>query len=224
MMTIIPFTKRNGIKSVGAAMLAIFALCGFYILETETVIMVLGIEDAVNYAYPLIASIRRLDVDIFQILKRIDLVFITAWLTAAYFSVSFVLFATAEYARKIISKPNNKIVVFVIAVLAFVVSLLPEKDTDVYSYLTYTSIIFASMTIIVIPIILLIASRIKNMKKITQISLKIIAMLLATVTFTGCWDSLDIEKRDIVTALIVDKKEDHYYFYTEIAELFLRQY
>lgn len=165
MMTIIPFTKRNGFKSVGAAMLAIFAICGFYILEIESAYMVLGVEDTVNYAYPPIASVRRLDIDIFQFLKRIDLVFITSWITTVYFSISMILFATAEYARKIISKPNNKIVLYVIAILAFIVSLLPEKDTDVYNYLTLTSIIFASMTIIVIPIILLIASGMKKHEK-----------------------------------------------------------
>lgn len=37
--------------------------------------------------------------------------------------------------------------------------------------------------------------------------------------FTGCWDSKDIEKRNIITALIVDKKYNEYFFYTEMAKV-----
>ena len=43
-----------------------------------------------------------------------------------------------------------------------------------------------------------------------------ITVLLITLTATGCWDALDINDRDIVTAVVVDKTDYGYAFYGEI--------
>ncbi len=56
------------------------------------------------------------------------------------------------------------------------------------------------------------------MKKNCRNSFKLVACVLAVIIFTGCWDSLDVEKREIDTALIVDKKDGYYYFYWERAD------
>ena len=57
------------------------------------------------------------------------------------------------------------------------------------------------------------------MKKICRISLKMFTMVCVLVLLTGCWDALEIEKRNVLTTLIVDKKDGNYYYYTEIANL-----
>lgn len=56
------------------------------------------------------------------------------------------------------------------------------------------------------------------MQKKCRISFNIVACVLVVITLTGCWDSLDVEKREIDTAVIVDKKDGCYYFYVERAE------
>lgn len=53
------------------------------------------------------------------------------------------------------------------------------------------------------------------MKRNLRIS-KIVIMILCLLLLTGCWDSTDIEKKDIVTGLIVDIKNEKYYYYSEI--------
>ncbi|NLJ31407.1 MAG: Ger(x)C family spore germination protein [Clostridiales bacterium] len=57
------------------------------------------------------------------------------------------------------------------------------------------------------------------MKKTFRNSLSILLAACILLTLPGCWDSLDIETRDIMTALIVDKKGGECYFYTEVANL-----
>lgn len=52
------------------------------------------------------------------------------------------------------------------------------------------------------------------MKKGSQ-TIKIIIMILCLFLVTGCWDSKDIEKKEILTTLIIDKKNDKYYYYME---------
>lgn len=56
------------------------------------------------------------------------------------------------------------------------------------------------------------------MKKTLRVR-KIIIIPLCVIFLTGCWDSRDVEKKDILTALIVDYKDNEYYYYTEIANI-----
>lgn len=46
-----------------------------------------------------------------------------------------------------------------------------------------------------------------------------ILMVFVILTFTGCWDSVSIEKKDITTAVLVDKTDNGYAFYIEIASI-----
>lgn len=44
-------------------------------------------------------------------------------------------------------------------------------------------------------------------------------VLLAAVLLSGCWDAMDINKKDIATAVLVDKEDEDYVIYVEIANL-----
>ena len=44
-----------------------------------------------------------------------------------------------------------------------------------------------------------------------------ICLILTLLLATGCWDSTDVEDRDICTAIVVDKHEDQFAFYVEVA-------
>jgi len=46
-----------------------------------------------------------------------------------------------------------------------------------------------------------------------------IVLFLVMLLSTGCWDSADIEHKDITTAVLIDKTETGYAFYAEIASL-----
>jgi spore germination protein KC len=50
-------------------------------------------------------------------------------------------------------------------------------------------------------------------------AVKTIALLAAALCLTGCFDALDIEDRDICTAVVVDKEEDGYSFTVEVAAI-----
>jgi spore germination protein KC len=49
--------------------------------------------------------------------------------------------------------------------------------------------------------------------------LSVILLLCMVLSASGCWDSEPIEKKDITTAVLVDKTETGYAFYVEIASL-----
>ncbi len=62
-ITIVPFTKRNGAKAIWTAVLSIVAVCFFFILIVMSCYAILGLDDIVNYDYPLIIAITRNVVD-----------------------------------------------------------------------------------------------------------------------------------------------------------------
>lgn len=164
-MTAIPFNKHNGKKAIGAAMLSILMLGLFYIMISETCYMILGIEDVSNYNYPLITAIRRLDIPILQFMKRIDLLFIIVWLFSVFASAVILLYGVAEYARKIISKPNNNKVLIVVCIIAFIVGLIPRSDIDASQVVVYYCYYFSGLMIFIIPLVLLITAKVKRYEK-----------------------------------------------------------
>lgn len=165
LMTIIPFTKRNGKKLIGTTMLSILVLGLLYIMTTETCFMILGPENTSSYVYPLFNAMRSIDIKELQFLKRVDIVVIVMWLAASFSGISISLFATAEYARKLISKPNNNFVLIVICVLVFITGILPQSDNATSKLVLNTSYYLAGITIIVIPLTLLITAKVKKHAK-----------------------------------------------------------
>jgi hypothetical protein len=71
----------------------------------------------------------------------------------------------SRYARKLISKPNNNIVLIVICILAFIASILPQSDNAASQLALNTSRYFSVITIIVIPLTLLITAKVKKHAK-----------------------------------------------------------
>lgn len=156
-ITIIPLSRRNGSKSKLTAIASILVVCIFFITLLEVCYSVLGVDDIVNYDYPLLTAIRRLDIAALQFAKRLDLFFIMAWLTSIFCSTSLIVFASAEYAKKLIPKLNGFMPMLVIGAAAYVAGLLIPNAEDVLQsfnlFITYIGLIPA----FVIPLVLWIA-------------------------------------------------------------------
>lgn len=144
-ITIIPFSASNGAKAIWTSILSIFVLCFFYILIVESCYVVLGVDDIVNYDYPLITAIRRLDINVLQFAKRLDLFFIIIWLSSIFCSLSMLIFTAAEYTRRFVRKINLNILLVCICALACFMGLLVPNSEEVGSsflwFATYVGLI-----------------------------------------------------------------------------------
>lgn len=49
--------------------------------------------------------------------------------------------------------------------------------------------------------------------------LSILIVIIISLSLTGCWDSMEINEKDLTTTLIIDKVMDNYHFIVEIASL-----
>ena len=50
-----------------------------------------------------------------------------------------------------------------------------------------------------------------------------IMVFCLSLTITGCWDSVDINQKTLVTTVIIDYKNGEYYFYLEVPNLLINQ-
>ena len=164
-ITIIPFSDSNGKRAFGTAIFSIIALYFILILIVESCYSILGVDDVVNYDYPLFVAIRRLDITILQFAKRLDLFFIMAWLTSVFCSVSMFSFTAAEYTKKLFSKDKANLILIIIGILAFCSGmLLPNAEEESKLFVQFT-IWFGLIPAFIIPFILFIIHLCKSGKR-----------------------------------------------------------
>ncbi len=156
-ITIIPLSERNGSKAKFSAVAAIFIVCIFFIVLLEACYSILGIDDIVNYDYPLLIAIRRLDIAALQFAKRLDLFFIMAWLTSIFCSTSLAIFASMEYAKKVVPKLNGFMPMLVMSAAAYVAGLLFPNAEDMLRTFDVFTLYIGLFPIFVIPFVLWVA-------------------------------------------------------------------
>lgn len=148
-ITMMPFTKANGKKALWTAVLGMWALCFFIILIVEACCAVLGIDDIVNYNYPLIVTIRRLDIINLEFAKRLDLFFILIWLLSIFCAISMLIYVAKEYARRLIKKANNPMQSVIVCGVACIAGLSVQNSAKVSNFFiifaTYGGLIIASL-------------------------------------------------------------------------------
>lgn len=146
-ITMMPLTKANGKKALRTAVLSIWVLCFFMILIIEACCAVLGIDDIVNYNYPLIVTIRRLDIINLEFAKRLDLFFILIWLLSIFCAITMLIFVAKEYTRRLIKKAGNPIPSAIICGVACIAGLSVQNSTKVsdffIAFATYGGLIAA---------------------------------------------------------------------------------
>lgn len=115
----------------------------------------LGIEYARHSVFPFLIYTRLIDIS--EILERIDAIFVITWLVIITSRISGFLYIATRAFRDIFNKKeDDKIILFIVSIIAFVVSVLITNNRPVVGilknfdrYLVYLFIIF----ILIIPII-----------------------------------------------------------------------
>ncbi|ACL18729.1 spore germination protein [Desulfitobacterium hafniense DCB-2] len=161
-ITVIPLSRRNGSQALLTAGIAVLVACTFFIVQLEGCYSILSIDDIVNYDYPVLTAIRRLDIAALQFAKRLDLFFIMGWLTSIFCTTSLIMFASAAYAKKLIPKLTGITPMFAIGGAAYATGLLIPNAEDVLlvfnRFTTYTGLLPA----FVIPFVLWVAHLLRS--------------------------------------------------------------
>jgi spore germination protein len=120
-LTIIPFSPKNGKKAIRTAFLTLLFIGLFYVLIVETSIMMLGIHDIQNYNYALIEAIKLVNN---PVLERFDILYLTVGFAGLIAGICALFLALTEYVCKLLSGLSRKAVVIMLTALVIVSGII----------------------------------------------------------------------------------------------------
>lgn len=161
----VPMYKINGRKSLLSAIGAVLTSTAIYILIVESTYSILGLDDIVNYKDALVVAIRMIDVEFFQFLKRLDVLFIMGWLITIFSTMNILIYSTNEFVYKIIPNINKFKIISTMCVIMIIGSLIP-KNFDISAqistfFFNYIGIVLG----VFLPLILLFIAKVKKYDK-----------------------------------------------------------
>lgn len=121
-LTIIPFSKENGKKGVFYSVMVVFFVALFYILISETFLMILGVNDILNYNYSLIEALRETRLPSTILLERVDILFLTVGIFAFISGLSILFFSAVETTSKLFSGVSKNKIFIIIGLITYSIS------------------------------------------------------------------------------------------------------
>lgn len=161
MLTIMPFSTKNK-KALRYGVGAIITTGAIYILTVYGTYQVLGVEDTGNYNNALLTAIRRVEIDMFQFLKRLDIVAFAIWNFSIFSTVTVGVYTLSEYTSKLFPKSKGKVVLIVLGILIYISALIPNNDYTAEMIFEYLTGYIGLVPTLVIPLILFIVAKVKK--------------------------------------------------------------
>lgn len=123
-----------------------------------------GVQNIIYYDDALLATIRRINIEPLEFLSRLDGLFIFAWIITIFTTVLIYTHATVFLLSKWFKKVSYNKLAFVVAASGFFISMLPRTMEDVKEIIRYIGY-YSILTVIVIPLILIIITKVKKYDK-----------------------------------------------------------
>lgn len=166
LISIIPFNRKINNKKIFMYTFFMIVFIGIlYILEVEAYLSIMG-DSSIFYKDALLTAIRRIEIRSLQFLRRLDGIFIIVWLMAVFTTVTIWAYGTVFFVRKYCKKIHINILAFIVIVISFIMSRIPqtvEQAEKIYQYTGYLGFVAAG----IIPLILFVITKIKKYKQKT---------------------------------------------------------
>lgn len=157
----IPFSTKFRNEKAFIHTISIIGFIGFlYIFVVESCISVMGVDGIVYYKDSLLSTIRRIDIPWLQFLSRLDGLFLIAWIAAVYCTIVTFAYGTTLFLSKLFKNIHFNLHASIVIFSSFIMSQIPKTVDITNKILTYSSYL-EIITIAVIPITLLIVTKIK---------------------------------------------------------------
>lgn len=164
-LIIIPFNRKENNKKIFKYTTLMVSFIGLlYILVVEACVSVMGVDGIIHYKDALYATIRRVDIQSLQFLRRLDSIFLIAWIMSIFTTITLAAYGCIFILSKLLNKIKFNILAFFVIILSFLVSMVPKTTDEIQKVLDYTGYgVF--LTGALIPVILLIITKVKKYDK-----------------------------------------------------------
>ncbi|QXM07085.1 GerAB/ArcD/ProY family transporter [Crassaminicella indica] len=166
-LTVIPFNKKNS-KNVLKYTVFIVAFVGIiYILVAESCISVMSVDGIIHYNDAVLATIRRIDIQSLQFIRRLDGIFLIIWIMAIFCTMIIWAYGGIFLLSKFFKKVHFNYLALVVVIMAYIVSLIPTTFEQVQKILNYVSY-YGLVCMVLIPAILFFITKVKKYDKKVQ--------------------------------------------------------
>lgn len=162
-LMVVPFTRKNGKKSVRAVFLTLLVIGVFYVFVVESTIMKIGINDIVNYKDALIVAIRDTSPQALEIVSRLDILYLTIGFGGLFVGISIVMLTIVEYLCRIFKNVSRLAVVAAVGAATYVLFLVAGGFQGFETFATEVGTYIGLFSSIVVPCGLLIIAKIKKL-------------------------------------------------------------
>lgn len=161
-LCVLPIDSNKKNKKIFRYVLFILLFIGFmYIMNVESSISVMGIDSIVHYEDARFASIRRVEIDSLQFLKRLDSIFIVAWILSVFGTIIVALYMTIYLLNSIFVKISRNLIVIIVTSFVLILSLIPTTMEFIRNTLQFISYL-GIFILFILPLTLSIITMIKK--------------------------------------------------------------
>ncbi len=164
-LTIVPFAKHNGKRADVTAFFTLLFIGFSYVLAVEISYMMLGIHNIQIYSHALIEAIKVVNI---PVLERVEILYLTVGFFGLVAGVCVVYLALVEYAARLFSKVDRKLIVLVLGVLIITLSRIGQTAKDSDKFFEAVIPIIGMIAAFLIPALLIMIARVRGLGQKTK--------------------------------------------------------
>lgn len=139
-LAVIPFGKKQNNRTFIYIGIMILLIAIFYIIQFESSIAVMGVDSIVKSNDVLFTAVRLIEIPVLQVLRRLDGIFITAFILSVFMNITLYAYGSIFLLSKLFSKIPIKLIALAVLLLSFFVCQLPKTYDSAQNVLENTSL------------------------------------------------------------------------------------
>ena len=215
LLLISPFVPKD--KPLVRPVVGAIALSGIVITAITAVTIAAFGQGVASEAWPVLRMMDMINLP-GSFIERQEALMFSFWLITAFALGNAMLFFGGLLVKDIFSKSLRKKAlpkgVLITAIAVFAVSCIPLTREEIYYYLDAMYMTSGLFFLIILPVLLIFASKIctwgqKRIQRVSKSAALFLVLAGATFLLTSCWDRVEIENRAFVVAIGIDKAENN---------------